>query len=66
LAKESIAPFSIGRFTLVTEIDYAVGVVRKGVMRLRELSPLWELWQADRDPIRSNLHSNFFTERKGI
>jgi cysteine desulfurase len=65
LARSAIR-FSIGRFTTAEEIDYAIEVVRKGVMRLRELSPLWELWQADRDPIRSNLHSNFFTERKGI
>ncbi len=40
---QSAIRFSIGRFTTTREIDYAIEIVRKGVMRLRELSPLWEL-----------------------
>ncbi len=35
--------FSLGRFTTVEEIDYAIAAVGVAVNRLRELSPLWEL-----------------------
>lgn len=34
--------FSLGRFTTVEEIDYAIAAVGVAVNRLRELSPLWE------------------------
>jgi len=34
-----------GRFTTEEEIDYAVEVIRKNVQKLRELSPLWEMYQ---------------------
>jgi cysteine desulfurase len=37
--------FSIGRFTTAEEIDHVIGVVRAAVMRLRDLSPLWESYQ---------------------
>jgi len=37
--------FSIGRFTTVEEIDYAVELVRASVERLRDLSPLWEMYR---------------------
>jgi cysteine desulfurase len=36
---------TIGRFTTEEEIDYAVDTIRKNVTRLRELSPLWEMYQ---------------------
>ncbi|AMO24866.1 IscS subfamily cysteine desulfurase [Ramlibacter solisilvae] len=36
---------TIGRFTTEEEIDYAVNVIRQNVARLRELSPLWEMYQ---------------------
>jgi cysteine desulfurase len=36
---------TIGRFTTEEEIDYAVDTIRKNVARLRELSPLWEMYQ---------------------
>jgi cysteine desulfurase len=36
---------TIGRFTTEEEIDYAVDSIRKNVARLRELSPLWEMYQ---------------------
>jgi cysteine desulfurase len=36
---------TIGRFTTEEEIDYAVEVIRKNVHKLRELSPLWEMYQ---------------------
>lgn len=37
--------FSIGRFTKEEEIDYAVAEVRKAVDKLRELSPLWDMYK---------------------
>jgi cysteine desulfurase len=36
---------TIGRFTTEEEIDYAVETIRQNVARLRELSPLWEMYQ---------------------
>ena len=36
---------TIGRFTTEEEIDYAVEVIKKNVAKLRELSPLWEMYQ---------------------
>lgn len=44
LAHSSIR-FSFGRFTTEDEVDYAAGLVRQSVDRLRELSPLWEMHQ---------------------
>jgi len=37
--------FTIGRFTTAEEIDYAIDLVRKSVERLRDLSPLWEMYR---------------------
>src|SRR6185295_6929623 len=36
---------TIGRFTTEEEIDYAVAVLKDRVAKLRELSPLWEMYQ---------------------
>ncbi|GAC1525674.1 MAG: IscS subfamily cysteine desulfurase [Ramlibacter sp.] len=36
---------TIGRFTTEEEIDYAVDTIRKNVAKLRDLSPLWEMYQ---------------------
>ncbi|MCH2357168.1 MAG: IscS subfamily cysteine desulfurase [Pseudomonadales bacterium] len=36
---------SIGRFTTAEEIDYAVGKIREAVAKLRELSPLWDMYK---------------------
>ena len=44
LAHSSIR-FTIGRFTTQEEIDYAAGLVKEKVAKLRELSPLWEMHQ---------------------
>ena len=44
LAHSSIR-FSVGRFTTEADIDYTVKLVRGAVERLRELSPLWEMYQ---------------------
>jgi cysteine desulfurase len=44
LAHSSIR-FTIGRFTTLEEIEYAARLVREKVAKLRELSPLWEMYQ---------------------
>ncbi|MDB5880984.1 MAG: IscS subfamily cysteine desulfurase [Ramlibacter sp.] len=36
---------TIGRFTTEEEIDFAISTIRQNVARLRELSPLWEMYQ---------------------
>lgn len=36
---------TIGRFTTEEEIDYAIATIRQNVARLRDLSPLWEMFQ---------------------
>lgn len=36
---------TIGRFTTEEEIDYAISTIRYNVAKLRELSPLWEMFQ---------------------
>ncbi|MEG0315811.1 MAG: IscS subfamily cysteine desulfurase [Comamonas sp.] len=36
---------TIGRFTTEEEIDYAISTIRQNVAKLRELSPLWEMYK---------------------
>ena len=36
---------TIGRFTTEEEIDYVISTIRENVARLRELSPLWEMYK---------------------
>ncbi len=44
LAHSSIR-FSLGRFTTQEEVDYAVELLRNKIGKLRELSPLWEMYR---------------------
>ena len=44
LAHSSIR-FSIGRFTTEEEIDYTVKLIRESIGKLREMSPLWEMFK---------------------
>ena len=44
LAHSSIR-FSIGRFTTEEEIDYAIALLQQKIGKLRELSPLWEMYK---------------------
>lgn len=37
--------FSMGRFTTEAEVDYAIKAVRHIISRLREMSPLWDMYQ---------------------
>lgn len=36
---------TFGRFTTEEEIDYAIKSIRENVLKLRELSPLWEMYK---------------------
>src|SRR5512147_3238210 len=44
LAHSSIR-FTVGRFTTEEEIAYTIGLLTRQVARLRELSPLWEMYK---------------------
>jgi len=44
LAHSSIR-FTLGKYTTEQEIDYAVNLVKTKVAKLRELSPLWEMYK---------------------
>ena len=44
LAHSSIR-FTLGRFTTVEEIDFAIDLVKQKVGKLRVLSPLWDMYQ---------------------
>lgn len=44
LAHSSIR-FTFGRFTTEEEVDYAAQKVRQAVAKLRELSPLWDMYK---------------------
>lgn len=44
LAHSSIR-FSFGRFTTEEEVDYAVSQIRGAVEKLREMSPLWDMYK---------------------
>ncbi|MCU7813843.1 MAG: IscS subfamily cysteine desulfurase [Candidatus Thiodiazotropha sp. (ex Rostrolucina anterorostrata)] len=44
LAHSSIR-FTLGRFSTAEEVDYAINKIRTEVERLRELSPLWEMFK---------------------
>jgi cysteine desulfurase len=57
LAHSSIR-FTIGRFTTREEIDYIVERVREKVAKLRELSPLWDMFKEgiDLDSVKWAAH----------
>ncbi len=44
LAHSSIR-FTIGRFTTEEEIDYTIALLHKKIGKLRELSPLWDMYK---------------------
>ncbi|WP_332674943.1 IscS subfamily cysteine desulfurase [Aromatoleum sp.] len=57
LAHSSIR-FTIGRFTTEEEVDYTVELLHKKIGKLRELSPLWEMYQdgVDLDTVQWAAH----------
>jgi cysteine desulfurase len=44
LAHSSIR-FTMGRFTTEAEIDYVIGVIRHAIDKLRDMSPLWDMYK---------------------
>lgn len=44
LAHSSIR-FSVGRFTTIEEVDYTIELVKAKISKLRELSPLWDMFK---------------------
>ncbi len=44
LAHSSIR-FSIGRFTTEQDVDHTVELIREKISKLRELSPLWDMYK---------------------
>jgi cysteine desulfurase len=48
LAHSSIR-FTIGRFTTEEEIDYTVELLGRKIQKLRDLSPLWEMYKEGND-----------------
>ena len=50
--------FTIGRFTTEQEIDYTIALIEQAVRRLRDLSPLWEMYQegVDLDSVQWAVH----------
>jgi cysteine desulfurase len=44
LAHSSIR-FTMGRFTTEAEIDYVIGVIRHAIEKLRDMSPLWDMYK---------------------
>jgi cysteine desulfurase len=57
LAHSSIR-FTVGRFTTEEEIDFAVGLLKQKISKLRELSPLWEMYKdgVDLDSVQWAAH----------
>ena len=57
LAHSSIR-FTIGRFTTAEEIDYIVGRMKEKVGKLRDLSPLWDMYKEgiDLDSVKWAAH----------
>jgi cysteine desulfurase len=44
LAHSSIR-FTIGRFTTVEDVDFTIQLVKSKIAKLRDLSPLWEMYK---------------------
>jgi len=57
LAHSSIR-FSIGRYTTEQDVDFTIGLFKEKIAKLRELSPLWEMYQEgiDLDSIQWAAH----------
>ncbi|WP_343182530.1 IscS subfamily cysteine desulfurase [Buchnera aphidicola] len=48
LAHSSIR-FSLGRYTTKEEINYAIQIIHQAIKKLRQLSPLWEMYKSGID-----------------
>ena len=50
--------FSIGRFTTEEDVDFAIDLINKSLDKLREMSPLWEMFKEgiDLDTVEWTAH----------
>jgi cysteine desulfurase len=50
--------FGLGRYTTEEQIDYTIQQVSKTVLKLREMSPLWEMYKdgVDMDTVEWQAH----------
>ena len=50
--------FTLGRFTTEEEVDFTITEVRKAVEKLRDLSPLWDMFKdgVDLDSVQWAAH----------
>jgi cysteine desulfurase len=57
LAHSSIR-FTIGRFTTEEDVDFAIGLLKSRIAKLRDLSPLWEMFKdgVDMESIQWSAH----------
>ena len=57
LAHSSIR-FSFGRYTTEAEVDYVIGVIQNAISKLREMSPLWDMYKEgiDLDSVEWTAH----------
>ncbi len=57
LAHSSIR-FTIGRFTTVEDVDFAIGLLKSRIAKLRDLSPLWDMFKdgVDMESIQWSAH----------
>ena len=57
LAHSSIR-FTIGRFTTEQDVDFAIGLLKSRIAKLRDLSPLWEMFKdgVDMESIQWSAH----------
>jgi cysteine desulfurase len=57
LAHSSIR-FTIGRFTTQEEVDYTIDLVKRKIGKVRDLSPLWEMYKdgVDLDSVQWAAH----------
>jgi cysteine desulfurase len=57
LAHSSIR-FSLGRYTTEADVDYTIKLLKEKVEKLRQLSPLWDMYKAgiDLSTIKWNAH----------
>ncbi len=50
--------FGLGRFTTEEQIDYTIEQISKTVLKLRDMSPLWEMYKegVDMDSVEWQAH----------
>lgn len=65
LAHSSIR-FSLSRFTTEEEIDYTIELLRNKITKLRDLSPLWEMFQEGIDVSSYNWNNAHGSDKRDV